>query len=54
MRACVKSLKVDSGNEWSTATIILSRHYEPYQPKPSDLPADLRAALLEWLGIGGE
>jgi len=48
--AYVKELKVDSANPWYTATIVLTRKYGIFRPRATDLPDDLREALLNWLG----
>jgi hypothetical protein len=51
MSAYVKDLNLDSANDYSTAVIVISRRVPgSHRPRASDLPDDLRGALLRWLG----
>ena len=46
----VSKLAIDSS--YGQATIGISRTYTGrYRPEPSDLPEDMRKALLAWLGV---
>lgn len=50
----IRDLKIDSGNDYATATIVIARAWGPGRTRSSDLPEDVRDALVHWLGLKRE